>query len=43
LAPHDLDELLVRLLGDDLETATFRVVGFALIGAAVVALLVKLL
>jgi hypothetical protein len=43
MAPHDTDQLLARALGNDLQTATVRLVAGALVAAAVVALIVKLL
>jgi hypothetical protein len=43
LTPVATDRLLARWLGDDLQTATMRLVGGALAAAAIVALAVWLL
>ena len=41
--PHEVDVRLARVLGEDLQTATFRLVVGALVAAAVLALVVRLL
>lgn len=43
MAPAETDQLLARLLGDTLQTATMRLVAGALIAAAAVGLLLRLI
>jgi hypothetical protein len=40
MEPNTADNLLVRYLGDNLQTATLRLVGAALAGSAVLAFLI---
>jgi len=43
MQPLDADLFLVRHLGDNLQTATQRMFAFVLVGAAVIALIVRVI